>query len=266
MSMSYIADKVCWVTGASSGIGEALSMALSQAGARLILSARRESELQRVRQLCEHPERVEILPLDLTDINSFDQKTEQAVGIFGKIDILVNNGGISQRSLIRETSLEVDRQIMEVNFFGTIALTKALLPHFMENNNGHIVVVSSLVGKFGTPLRSAYSASKHALHGYFDALRAEHYRDNIRVSLVCPGFIKTQVSVNALTATGEKQNSMDPAQEKGMPADECARQIIAAIRHNREETYIGGKEKFAVYVKRLFPAIFSKVLRRAKVT
>ncbi|MFP4095393.1 MAG: SDR family oxidoreductase [Cyclobacteriaceae bacterium] len=264
--MSYIADKVCWITGASSGIGEALSIAMSQEGAKLILSARRETELQRVKQHCMHPERVKILPLDLTETESFREKCLEAIALFGKIDILVNNGGISQLSLAKDTSLEVDRKIMEVNFFGTIGLTKALLPHFMENNNGHIVVISSLVGKFGSPLRSGYSASKHALHGFFDALRAEHYRDHIRVTMVCPGFIKTQVSVNALIGTGEKQNSMDSAQNKGMPAMECARQIISAIRKNKEEVYIGGKEKYAVYLKRFFPTLFSKILKRAKVT
>ena len=155
---------------------------------------------------------------------------------------------------------------MEVNFFGTIAMTKVLLLHFTERQSGHFVVISSLVGKIGSPLRSTYAASKHALHGFFDSLRAEHFRDNVRVTIVCPGFIRTQVSVNALTEDGQPQNKMDDAQAKGMTAERCAQQIIRAIDRGKDEVYIGGQEVLAVYVKRFFPGIFSRILRKAKVT
>ena len=255
-----------WITGASSGIGEALSLALNRRGERVILSARRANELERVRQHCAFPDRVCVLPLDLSAADTLAQKTEEAVAAFGSIDVLIHNGGISQRSRVSDTALEVDRRLMEVNFFGTVALTKALLPHFVARQAGHFVIISSLVGKFGTPLRSAYAASKHALHGFFDSLRAEHHHDNLRVTMVCPGFVRTQVSVNALTGDGTRQNKMDQAQKRGISPEKCARQTIRAIDRRRQEVYIGGKEVGAVYVKRFFPRVFAQLLRRAKVT
>ena len=264
--MASISGKVCWVTGASSGIGDALSIGLNQKGAKVIISARRKEELERVKQACPSPEQVYVLPLNLSEMDSFPAKVEEAVNAFGQIDVLFNNGGISQRSLARETPLDVDRQLMEINFFGTISLSKALLPHFSERKSGHYLVVSSLVGKFGSPLRSSYAASKHALHGFFDSLRAEHHLDNIKVTIACPGFIKTQVSVNALNAKGEKQNVMDNAQANGMSAEECARRIIRAVEKEKQEVNIGGKETMGIYLKRFLPAIFSRIIRKAKVT
>ena len=255
-----------WITGASSGIGEALSVALNQRGDRVILSARRADELTRVQQRCPFPDRVFVLPLDLGESDALAQKAEEAIAAFGSVDVLVNNGGISQRSRVSDTSLAVDRRLMEVNFFGTVALTKALLPHFVARQTGHFVVISSLVGKFGSSLRSTYAASKHALHGFFDSLRAEHHRNNVRVTMVCPGFIRTQVSVNALTGDGTPQNRMDQAQEKGMSPEKCVRRIIRAMDRRKEEVYLGGKEVAAVYVKRFLPSFFSRLLRRARVT
>lgn len=257
--------KIVWITGASSGIGEALAKEYLLHGHKVILSARNVGKLESIKTNSKWPENISVLPLDLFDTDSFSGKVQKAIGAFGKIDVLINNGGISQRSLAAETDLSVDRKIMEVNFFGTIALSKELLPHFIGNKSGHFGVVSSLVGKFGSPYRSAYAASKHALHGFFDSLRAEHFNDNIGVTMICPGFIKTNVSINALTGNGSPLNEMDEAQAKGMPAEACARQIYKAIESRKEEILIGGKEKFAVYLKRLFPAVFSRILRKAKV-
>lgn len=260
-------NQVVWITGASSGIGEALAHSLAKSGAKLILSARRREELERVKKSCQNTENeIFVLPLDLEKSTEFPTKVAEAIAYFGKVDILINNGGISQRSLAKDTSLEVDRRIMEIDYFGTIALTKALLPHFLEKKAGKFVVITSLVGKFGTPMRSAYSAAKHALHGFFDALRAESWKENIKVLIVCPGFIKTQVSVNALVGSGEKQGTMDNAQANGMSAEVCAEKIVNAIKHDKEEVYMGGNEVFGVYLKRFLPSIFSKVLRKAKVT
>lgn len=256
---------VIWITGASSGIGEATAKKFSKAGYRVIISARKEKELARVKSECTHPQEVQVLPLDLTEIESFAQKTIQAIDFFGQVDHLLHNGGISQRSLIRETGLEVDRKLMEVNFFGTIALTKAILPHFISRKSGHFSVISSLVGKFGSPYRSSYAASKHALHGFFESLRAEHFLDNIGVTMICPGFIRTNVSVNAITADGSALGQMDDAQAKGMSPEECANQIYKAITKKKEEVLIGGKETLAVYLKRFLPAVLSKILRKAKV-
>ncbi len=265
--MENFSNKVIWITGASSGIGEALVYELASLGTRLIISARRKEELERVKSSCpaSAQSNIAILPLDLAQADTLKLTTEAAINLFGHIDILINNGGISQRSLIKDTDLSVDRKIMEVNYFGTIALTRYLIPHFSERKEGHFVVVSSLVGRFGTPYRSGYSASKHALHGFFDALRAELYADHIKVTMVCPGFIKTNVSINALTEKGDRFNKMDEAQAKGMPARICARKIIQAFRKQKTEVYIGGREKYGVYLKRFFPNLFNRVIRKARV-
>ena len=183
------------------------------------------------------------------------------------IDILVNNGGISQRSLATETHISVDKKIMEVNYIGTIALTKALLPHFIENKKGHFAVTTSMVGLIGTPLRSSYAASKHALHGFFDSLRAEVYDDNIAVTLICPGFVSTNISMNALTGDGTSQQKMDTATANGISPERFAKLMAKAIYSKKEEVYIAGfKEKLGVYVKRWFPRVFSIMIRKLSVT
>jgi short-subunit dehydrogenase len=257
---------VIWITGASSGIGEALAYAWAARGAKLILSARRREVLERVKARCQRKEEdILLLPLDLAESETMEAKAKEALGYFGKVDILVHNGGISQRSLVKETDLSVDRRIMEVNFFGTVALTKALLPSMLANKTGRFVVVTSLVGKFGTPYRSAYAASKHALHGFFDSLRAELWQEGIRVTLICPGFIKTEVSINALQGDGSALNQMDDAQAKGMSAEACAKAILRAVDRDAEERYIGGREVMGIYLKRFFPRLFSRILRKARV-
>jgi short-subunit dehydrogenase len=265
--MSKLNNKVIWLTGASSGIGEALAYALAKKKVKLILSARRKEELERVKGNCpaETQANIRVLPIDLSQSSTLQLSTQAAIQIFGHIDILINNGGISQRSLIKETSLDVDRRLMEVNYFGAVGLTKFLLPHFIRRKQGHFVVVSSLTGKFGTPYRSGYAASKHALHGFYDAVRAEHYPDNIKVTMICPGFIHTPITFAALTGNGSALNKMDEAQYKGKPADWCAGKIISAIEKNKEEVYIGGKEVWGAYIKRFFPSLFSKIIRKVSV-
>ena len=170
--MTRIKDHVVWLTGASSGIGEQLAYQLADKGAKLVLSARRKEELERVKNNC-NSDTIEILTLDLEDNFSLQQKFKEARTFFGDIDILINNGGISQRDTILNTSLEVDRKLMEVNYFGSITLSKMLLPKMVERKSGHHVIVTSTVGIINTPYRSGYGASKHALHGFYDALRAE---------------------------------------------------------------------------------------------
>ena len=256
---------VIWITGASSGIGEATAKKFSEKGYNVIISARKEQELNRVLAECANPSDVRVLPLDLTASSSFESKVAQAIAYFGQVDLMLHNGGVSQRSLIRETGLEVDRRLMEVNFFGTVALTKALLPHFLSRKSGQFGVISSLVGMIGSPYRSSYAASKHALHGFFDTLRAEHYLDNIAVTMICPGFIRTNVSVNAITADGTALGQMDEAQAKGMSPEDCAAAIFSAVTRKKEEVYIGGKETMAIYLKRFVPSVFSKIIRKAKV-
>ncbi len=261
-----IRNKVIWITGASSGIGEALTYKLNALGAKLILSSRNRESLYAVKNNCTiNPLDIHVLPLDLENTDSLKEVTASAIKIFNRIDIIIHSGGVSQRSLALETDLTVAQRIMNINFWGTVALTQSILPFMLSKNAGHIVIISSLVGKFGTKFRSTYSASKHALHGYFDSLRTE-INPKIKISIICPGFIKTNVTINALTADGTKQNSMDDAQANGMPADQCALEIIKAIQAEKEEVYIGGKEKYAVLLKRFLPGLFSKIVRKAKVT
>lgn len=260
-------NKVVWITGASSGIGKALALELSQKDALLILSARKEETLNEVKAMCKNPENVKILPLDLEKYADFDQKTAEAIKWFGGIDILVNNGGISQRSFAKDTSIDVDKRIMEINYTGTVALTKAVLPHFIEKRQGHIVVTTSIVGKIGTPLRSTYAASKHALHGFFDSLRAEVFQDNVDVTLICPGYVTTEISKNALLGDGTAQQTMDKATANGIKPERFAKLMAKAIAKKKQEVYIAGaKEKLGVYVKRWIPSLFSYMVRKLSVT
>lgn len=264
--MANIENKTIWITGASSGIGEALTYELSGKGCRLIISSRKEKELERVKQHCEHPKNIAVIPLDLVDFDTMPLKAEQAISTFGGIDILINNAGISQRSLIKDTDLEVYRKLMDVNYLGTVMITKAVLPHFISKKQGHFVTVTSLMGKFGTPLRSGYCGSKHALHGFFDVLRMEHEKDGIAVTMICPGFIRTNIAKKALTGDGSPQNTEDQATGNGMPADRCAHKIINAIEKEKFEAHIGGKEVSGAYLKRFFPKLLHKVILRSKVT
>ena len=261
--MNQFNNKVVWITGASSGIGEAAVYEFAKLGAKIILSARRKDELERVaKQSGLSPENYLILPFDLMEIPSFKSQVDTVISKFGKIDYLFNNGGFSQRSEASATTLELDRKIMEVNYFANIALAKEVLPHMFKNKNGHIIVISSIAGKFGFYLRSSYSAAKHALHGFYESLRLENYKNNINVLIVCPGKIKTSISLNAVTESGAKHNQMDESHVNSMSAQECVLEIIEAIKTNKEEILVGGKELKAVWMKRHFPKWFSKIIRK----
>lgn len=266
--MTYFSQKVVWITGASSGIGEALAYELARRGARLILSARRKEELERVKGNCTvaaQPD-IRVLPLDLSQSDTLQLHTEAAIQIFGHVDILINNGGISQRSLAKDTVLDVDRKIMEIDYFGTIALTKFLLPHFLTRRSGHYVTITSVTGIVGTPYRTGYAAAKHALHGFFDSLRAEVWKENIAVTLVLPGWIKTNISLNALAGDGSQHGEMDATTAGGLTPEQLAVRMCNAVARKKEEVYIAGaKETLAIYLKRLVPTIFSKILRNATV-
>lgn len=260
-------NKVIWITGASSGIGEALTYELSRRGAKIIISSRRKEALEQVKNNCGSDNSdIHILTLDLSDSGSIPDKARKALGIYGHIDFLFNNGGISQRSNAVSTRMDVVRKVMEVNFFGAVAITNEILPSMIERKQGNIIVTSSVMGKFGTRYRSSYAASKHALHGYFDSLRQEIYEKNIVVSLVCPGFIKTNVTKNALQGDGTIHGKMGKGQEHGMDASEFVKKLLPRIEKGEEEIYIGGKEIWGVYLKRLAPKLFYKMLRKADVT
>jgi short-subunit dehydrogenase len=264
---TYFDHKVVWVTGASSGIGEALVKELAvKSNAKIILSSRNKDQLNAVAQKAGlEANRFFVLPLDLEDYKKMPDVVEEAVEKFGKIDILINNAGLSQRSLAIETDIEVDKRLMDIDYIGTVALTKSVLPYMIRNGGGHIAVVSSLMGIFGAPMRSSYAAAKHALHGFFDSLRAELYTKKITVTIICPGFVQTNISINALTGNGSLQGTMDDATNKGMPADVFAGKMLAAIEKKKNQASIGGREVMGTYLKRFFPSLLAKIVRKAKV-
>jgi short-subunit dehydrogenase len=257
-----INGQIVWITGASSGIGEELAYAFARKGARLVLSSRRADELERVRLACERPGEHWIVPLDLERADFFPGIVAGVVEKCGRIDILVNNGGVSQRGLAADTPLDVERRLMEIDYFGPVALAKAVLPHLRSRRAGRIVVVSSVMGYVGTPMRSTYAAAKHALHGYFDSLRSELRHEGIKVTLVCPGYVRTAVSQNALTANGTPQGRQDRPQGRGIDPRRCAAAILRAIERDREEIAVGGFEVYGILLKRFFPRLFSRLVRR----
>jgi len=263
--------KTIWITGASSGIGKACADVYANRGYRVILSSRRTSALEDVATELSKSEKVNrddlfIVTLDLSDSSNFKIVVKDVIKKVGVIDIILHAGGISQRSLAVNTSIDVDRRVMEIDYFGTIALTKALLPHFIANKNGQIVVITSLMGVFSSPLRSGYCGAKHALHGFFEALRAEVYDQGISISMVLPGFIATDISINAVVGDGSKQGTMDTKTGAGMTPLECAKKLAQGVDKKKPEILIGRSEIFAVYLKRFFPNLLRRIIRKTAVT
>ncbi len=260
---SFFSGKVVWITGASSGIGEALVYEFANENAKIILSARNESKLKQVAEKAGlKPENYLLIPFDLTDTSQAAVYVKQIIQKFSRIDFLINNGGISQRSEALQTNSEVERNLFEVNYFAHVALAKAVLPFMIKQKSGHITVVSSIAGKFGFYLRSSYSAAKHALYGYFESLRLEIEKHNVNVLLVCPGKIDTSISVNATTHDGSKHNKQDESHVGAMTAADCAKRIVDAIEENKKEELVGGKEMRAVFLKRFFPTLFYKIIKK----
>lgn len=263
---NYFDDKTIWITGASSGIGEALVIELAKTAAKIILSSRKEEQLEAIAQKAGLAQnRYAILPLDLYDYKNMPAIAAKAIEKFGTVDILINNAGLSQRSLAMETDIEVDKHLMDVDYIGTIALTKATLPYMIKNGGGQIAVVSSLMGVFGAPMRSGYCGAKHALHGFFDSLRAELYKERVLITIICPGFIQTNISINAVTGDGSVQGTMDDATKRGMPVDVFARKMLNAIEKKKYQSAIGGREVMGILLKRFFPSWLAKITRKAKV-
>ena len=263
----FFKDKVVWITGASSGIGEALTYEFAKQGAKLIISSNQQTELENVKQNCDQlGVECYIQFLDMMEIEEMPSITETLINKYSRIDVLVNNAGISQRSLVVETPLHVDRKIMEIDYFGTIALTKAVLPYMIKQNFGYIAATSSISGLFGFPLRSAYAAAKHALHGFFETLRSEVYHYNIKVLLAFPGRIKTNISLHALTKDGKEHGKMDDGQNFGISAESCARQYVKAIQKDKKEVLIGSKELLMVYIHKYLPRLFYKLARKINPT
>lgn len=256
---------VTWITGASSGIGESLAVALARRAHRLVLSARRKDELERVAKRCIEQgladEDVLVLPLDVTDEDAMPGAVQQVLNVFGRIDLLINNAGITQRSLFIDTDMSVYRKIFDVDVLGQIALTKVVLPVMLEQESGHIAVTASIAGKIGVPYRTGYCAAKHAVMGFFDALRAELDGSGVRVSTILPGFVRTNISAVAVTGDGSEFGRTDRNIANGMDPDECATVIIRALDKGKAEIPVGtGSEKHTLWLKRFFPGM---VLRMA---
>jgi len=259
-------NKVIWITGASSGIGEACVYELSKQHAKLILTALEKDILQQVKEKCLllGAKEVQTLPADLSRLETVEQLTEKAWNIFGTIDLIYNNAGISQRATTIDTSFEVMKKIMDVNYFSPVIITKTLLPKMIENGGGQIAVTTSISGKFGFPLRSVYCSSKHALYGFFETVASEYYHDNIRVTIVCPGRVQTNISFHALEKDGTPHGTLDPGQLKGVTAEQAAKKIIHAFERKKPEILVGKSELLMVYIKRFFPKLCRKLTRKIK--
>ncbi|MBM4251939.1 MAG: SDR family oxidoreductase [Deltaproteobacteria bacterium] len=264
--MSKFVGKRIWITGASSGIGEALALRLDELGASLILSSRDSEKLNGVLNSCKNPERHKILLLDLEKYPELPKIAEDAWRNYGPIDILVNNAGISQRYLVCDGNIDLDAKIMNVNFFGTIALTRPILRKMLEVNSGQVAVVSSVLGLFGIQSRSAYSASKHALRGYFESLRNEIAKSPVKITMIYPGYVKTNVSRNALTADGGSYGVVDKQHNNAMSAMQCAEEIIIALGQKKPDVVFGGRlEMLSVAVAKYMPRIFRTLSTRINV-
>ncbi len=252
-----IANSTVWIIGASSGIGKALAIDMAKLQSNLVLSSRNINELEKVKSEClNYTKKCFIVSLDLEKNTNYNSEVKEVIKQYNSIDYLIVNGGISQRSLISETPISIDRKLMEINYFGNISITKSVLPYMIKQKSGHIIVVSSIVGKFGFPLRSAYSASKHALHGFYETLRAEQKNNNINVTMVIPGRVNTNISKNAILKDGSSYKKLDKGQAQGISAESCSKQIINAIKKNKKEVLIGGKELTMVWIRRFFPFLF----------
>ena len=264
----YFKGKVALITGASSGIGEALVKAFAKYGATVIASSNDVAELKRVISECaENKENVHYFIFDLEDtylIKSMIHK--QIIKNFGRIDYLINIGGVSQRAKITETNMGLERKIFNINYFGTVALTKAILPYMINQKSGHILATSSISGRFGFPLRSAYSASKQALHGFIETLYLENKKNNIRASMIIPGRVQTSISLHALTSSGQEHGKLDDGQAKGITPEKAAMQIIKGIKKNKREILVGSSELMMLHIRRYLPWLFFRIADKIKST
>lgn len=261
MTGRYFNNKRVWITGASSGIGRALAIEISKQGGICILSARSTDKLKETNDLTSNKDKNTILPLDVIDENAVEAAYAK-LKKDGPIDILINNAGVSQRSTAETTDLKVYRSLMEVNYFAVVKLTKTVLPDMLNRKTGSIVTVSSIAGKVGPPYRSGYAASKHALHGFFDSLRSEVSHRGLHIMIVCPGYINTPIAINAFNGKGDKYNKRDKENADGLDPNDLAKRITKAIAKKKNEVYFGKFEVNAVRLKRLWPAMLTKLLSR----
>lgn len=264
--MESLEGKVVWITGASSGIGKALAAECALQGAQVVLSARRLEELEKVRISFLNPDHHISVAMDITDEAQVRHAYEQVLDEKGRIDWLINNAGLSQRALIADTTMQTERAIMEIDYFSQVFLTKLVLPTFLAQKSGRIAYISSVAGLLGTQYRASYSAAKAAIHMWANSLRAEVAQDGVNVSVIFPGFVKTNVSFNALNGAGKAQAHQDEAIENGLEADDFAQKTVSALLKGQEYIVVGGrKEKLGVLVSRVSPSTLYKMIRKMKV-
>ena len=246
--MSF-ASRVVWITGASSGIGEALSRALLADGAAVILSGRRVEALQQLAALA--PERTLILPFETTDYDRLPALVEQAWAWQGRVDLLINNAGVSQRSLALDTSFDVYRQLIDIDYLAPVALTQLLLPRLVEQGSGQLAVVSSVAGKLGAPMRTGYCGAKHAVVGYFEALRAEvEEAYGIGVSVILPGSVRTAIASNALEGSGAARGRSDANIDNGIDPNDAAKTILDGLAQRQHDIVVAeGQELMALQLR-----------------
>ncbi|GAA6144516.1 SDR family oxidoreductase [Thalassolituus maritimus] len=260
-------DKLIWITGASSGIGEQLCYDLSKLGARLILSARRSDELERVKNACAQPDKHLILPLDMLQEADIIAAADKVNSQFGAVDYLFNNAGITQRSLINETETDIYRKVMELNYFAQVTLTRQVLPGMLARGEGHIVTTSSIAGLIGIPYRSAYCSSKHAIIGFMDSLRSEVHDKGLRVTTLCPGFVRTNIIETARREGTAQEKVEDTVIKNGMSVEAAIAQVLDAVANEKEQVVIAeGKEGMGPIIKRFFPSIIYKMVRKMALT
>lgn len=257
---NFLNGKVAWITGASSGIGEALVLEFVRRGAVVIASSNDLQGLERVKVACgDKSSMVHCVPFDLADGAGINDIVDNQMKKIKRIDFLLNIGGISQRARIEETPMWLDRKIFEINYFGTIALTKAVLPYMVRQRSGHILATSSISGRFGFPLRSAYSASKQALHGFFETLYLENKKFNIMSSVIIPGRVRTSISFHALNGEGKEHGQLDDGLAKGISPEKAAEIIIKGILKKKHEILVGSGEMLILHIRRYLPWLFFRI-------
>lgn len=254
----YFSGKVIWITGASSGIGAELARQLSAQGAKLILTARRADALAEVVSACKGGD-CQILTADVAQADTLEQLTNDAIGVYGQVDVVIHSAGISQRSTAINTAMDTIRKIMEVNFFATVAITKYLLPHFKQRGSGHVVAISSMAGLMGFPLRTGYAASKHAVKGYFETMQTELDIPNLDITIVSPGRINTPISLSAITETGQAHGKMDEDLLNGIPVSECAEKIVTAMKKKKKHVIIARAERYLWWFWWFIPEVYRRI-------
>lgn len=264
---TFYKNKTVLVTGASSGIGEAIVMQLAGQCSKLIITSENAQEISRVGDQCrKYGANVSSKIMDQSNPLHVQNVINEILEENQRIDVVILNAGISQRDSANDTEIEIHDKIMQINFRSNVQITKMILPVMLANGGGYIGVTSSISGKFGFHLRSSYAASKHAIHGYFESLGIEYRKQNIFVTIVCPGRVKTKISVHALHGDGKIHGKMDEGQQKGISAERCAYQYLKALKNKRREKLIGGKELLMAYLKRFFPCIFYSLAQKIKPT